>query len=335
MKKPVKLAYVGLADDALQRLEVIRVVPNAVVVAVVDGDAARRDAVGERYGIPAFASQHELHAADVEHDAVVIDVRDDERRAEAENALRATKHVLCATPQALDPIDVRWISLQAYHPSRRRVFAQALMGTFMLEDLLARHATGELGDLLSIDLEWRIPGGSSDHAGRKHGASILRELGPHAASLLAPFMHDDLEPTSFRVVPWTANDHNRLEDDCHLTAPIPGRHWAHAHLVRGAREQDDVRVTIRWTGATAEVRRHEDAALAAGMLVIHGRGEPLDPRPTADACLQRAVVDLIDRIRSYDSMREYRHRREYLWSLEVVNHALHSAADLDPEDLAG
>ena len=178
------------------------------------------------------------------------------------------------------------------------------------------------------------PGRELDHAGRKHGASILRDLGPHAASLLAPFLHD-LEPSSFGIVPWTGNDNLPIEDDCHLTAPIPDRLWAHVHLVRGGDDQGEVRVTIKWTGATAEVRQHEDAARTAGTLSIHGRGERLDPLPTTDACLRRAVANLIDRIRSYDSMREYRHRREYLWSLEVVNHALHSAADLDPEDLAG
>jgi predicted dehydrogenase len=334
MEEQVKCAYVGLSDDARQRLDVIRDVPDAVVVAGVDGDAALRDAAGARYGIPTFSSLHELRHADVEHDAVVIDVRGDDRLNDATIALLAGKHILCATPDALDPIDARWITQQAALPTRRRVFAQPLEGTFMLEPLLARHVTGELGALLSIDVAWRIPGGTSRHIARKHGTGILRELGPHAASLLAPFL-PELAPSSFRVVPWTADDHDPVGDHCHFTAPIPGHRWAHGQLMRSGRDQGELRVTIKWTGATAAVRRHEDAARAAGTLSIHGWGAPsttrLDPLPTTDACLGRGVADFVDRIRNYDSVREYRHRQQYLWSLDLVNHALHLAADLDPE----
>lgn len=104
----VRVALVGAGGIGRTHLNAWASVPNASVVAVVDVDSARAQAVASSIGVPAFASVEEM-LPHTECDAVDVCTPPASHRAPAIAALEAGLHVVSEKPLAHCPDDARTI----------------------------------------------------------------------------------------------------------------------------------------------------------------------------------------------------------------------------------
>jgi predicted dehydrogenase len=333
LNKELKVAIGGLGEHSRRRhIGSFDHLPGVEVVAGFDPDQRARNIVRADRGIPVYATQRELHENGPEHDLVLLVVPDAYHVSEIEYALERGKHVACEKPLALDLDEVR--GLMDHAREHELVLAQILQRKFMLEDLAARSARGEFGELIRFELDWLIPDGTPVHRNLDHGTGVLGDLYPHVASQLLPFV-GGAAPVNVWATASSAYGGHGVEDSCVCAAEFPGSGssltklaW-HSHF-----DRETSLARIYWSDATATLpvltgHDRREARAARGTLARRKNGRtvptPLDPLPTTEDCHALMAAEVVGRVRNYDAEVEARHHEADLWVLDLVVRSMRSA----------
>jgi hypothetical protein len=294
--KPLKVVLAGTSPSALERYgAALAAVPGVDLVAGVDWQPEHADAFRRRWdAVPVFTSQHELRAAGLPHDVVVVALPDAAHLSATKEALRHGKHVLCEPPLAETPSDVH----NALHDARERqlVLASGLARTPALESLAEEAAAGGSGPG-SIALTCDVPRARLPRVDRPGGIAAWSDLGRRLASHLLPFVAD-LEPLIARL----PDTH-----DCRFSAVFPradGGEIPVSAEFTSSREDGSGRIEVTWTD----------------------RPPAFLPLRWQDGLDAEAVVE---RIAAYDPMVEAGHREDELWTAWL----LRGWREEDPVDL--
>ncbi|CAN0465829.1 unnamed protein product, partial [Phaeothamnion confervicola] len=101
----LRVAVIGCGAQGRNHLNAYAALPGIEIAAICDLDETRRNATGERYGVPAsgrFADYRDLLARTPALDAVSICTMPVSHREMTVAALDAGAHVICEKPTALD-----------------------------------------------------------------------------------------------------------------------------------------------------------------------------------------------------------------------------------------
>lgn len=227
----VRLGVIGVGGMGEHHCGTFHQIPELELTAVCDVDPGRREKVGKRFGVPAYASFPELLAAE-QIDAVLIATPHYAHPTLAAEALRAGKHVLCEKPIAVTPQQARiGLDEHAEHPDLvyAVMFQMRTSGLYRkVKDLID---SGEIGDLVRviwIQTDWfrtqaYFDGGGWRATWSGEGGGVLLNQSPHGLDLLQ----------------WFVGLPKRVRAFCHL-----GRH----HRIE---VEDDVSAYLEWeNGAT-------------------------------------------------------------------------------------
>jgi predicted dehydrogenase len=161
---------------------------GARLVAVVDRDAARAEAVARKFGAEPVAEFGDAMARPGV-DAVVVATPHADHAAQAAAALEAGKHVLVEKPLAVEPDDARRLALRA--DELRLRLATGLNHRFYppVADALGLVEGGAIGRVETVAAEIGHRAGAGFLAGwhtevGRSGGGTLMDNGPHACDLI-------------------------------------------------------------------------------------------------------------------------------------------------------
>ena len=197
----MRVVVIGSGSVGRRRAGLVSADPNATLVAVVDLDRGRAEAVAAEHGCLALTDAAEAIGRD-DVDAVVVSTSNDQHAALAASALRAGKHVLVEKPLARTPdearalVDVARTSgrvLQTgfnhrFYPSikkARQLVREGAVG----EPILCRCRYGH-GGRSTFPQEW-----FTNHT--LSGGGTFLDNGVHALDLFRVFLGDFAEATGF------------------------------------------------------------------------------------------------------------------------------------------
>lgn len=162
--------------------------PQAEVVAVAEPDAARRTAIGDKYGVPArYASAEEMLAHE-RLDAVSVVTPNKYHRELTLAALQAGCHVLCEKPMAMNAAEAREMQAAAEAAGKRLMINFSWRFTEQSFAMKAEVESGLLGDIYFGRTVWHRRRGLPGFGGwfgqqALAGGGPLIDLGVHRLDL--------------------------------------------------------------------------------------------------------------------------------------------------------
>jgi len=194
-RSPLRAAIVGTGSIARQHLACLAELPVAEVVAVADLSGAAAAAAAERFGVPAAFTSHEELLEQARPDVVHVTAPPAAHFEIAAGAVAAGSAVIVEKPLA--DTHERAVTLIEQARSSEGVLIEDYnyLFNFQVRDLLARAATGELGQVrhvevdLALDVLGREDGERSSARGAGAGGlgAHERDFLPHLASLAHAF----------------------------------------------------------------------------------------------------------------------------------------------------
>lgn len=180
----MRLALVGCGEvTRFKHLPALRRVPGVELVAVADLDPARRDAVGEQFGIRRRFPDVETLLQEAEVDAVGVCVPPCHHSEVALAALGGGKHVWIDMPLALDRSQCAALAEQARRANRRAMVGFHMRFHRLVQAALAVVRSDLLGSIESIRSVWNSPrrgeGLPAWRRRRAEGGGALIEIGAH------------------------------------------------------------------------------------------------------------------------------------------------------------
>ena len=196
----LRVAIVGCGEIAGTHLRALDAVDGVTVVAAVDVDEARRNAIASRAGGAAtFVDAAEMLEA-VRPDVVHVLTPPSSHTELAVDAMRAGAHVLVEKPMALSVADADRMLSVAEETTRTLGTCHNWLYKPAMLQAIALVEAGRIGDVSHADLYWGIAadGGvyasdpGSHWAWRMRGGIYTNFL-PHAISLLQHFLGSDVD----------------------------------------------------------------------------------------------------------------------------------------------
>ena len=184
----MRFGIIGCGGIARWHAEAIKEIPRAALAAVCDADAARGRAFAGAYGVLSFTGIEQLLGA---VDAVCVCTPSGLHAVQAEQALRAGRHVVAEKPLAITPGSLERV-LAAQRESGMLLCAISQL-RFSPDVLEAKRLIdgGALGDILMADLSmkyWREPAYYESGGWRgtwaMDGGGALMNQGIHGVDLL-------------------------------------------------------------------------------------------------------------------------------------------------------
>ena len=160
----LNIVLVGCGFMGRMHANVIDMLPNARLVAVVDKDAARLSEFGGRHEVPGFATLEEALGA-VEAQAVDICLPTHLHREFTEKAAAHGKHVMCEKPMARTTADADAMIQACANAGVRLMIGHCIRFWPEYAYVKALKENGALGQLLSINLTryGQFPSWSADN----------------------------------------------------------------------------------------------------------------------------------------------------------------------------
>lgn len=192
----MRVALIGAGQIARQHLSCLKTLPRVQVAGVCDLSPAVAESMAERYGVPAWFSDHAAMLRDVKPDIVHVTTPPTSHFRLAMDALQAGAHVLVEKPATTTLAELE--QLASYADERRLVLTEDYNYVF-------NHATreiahwvdaGVLGTVVHVELMMALnlfgPGGFADPNARHPALALsggaLADFLPHLASLAHRFI---------------------------------------------------------------------------------------------------------------------------------------------------
>jgi predicted dehydrogenase len=142
----VRVALIGCGGMGKSLINQLKTLENAQLVAGVDPFEQARQAFGEAYGVPTFASIDEVIAAE-NPDGVIVAVPNDQHAPMTLAAAAAGKHVFCEKPMALSLGDCQAMIDACKSAGVKLQIGQVLRYLPDFDYALRMIAAGDLGDM--------------------------------------------------------------------------------------------------------------------------------------------------------------------------------------------
>jgi predicted dehydrogenase len=207
----LRVGFVGTGDIAARHAEILRSIPEAVLVAVCDLALERAHAFGGRYGVPqVYPSAEEMLSS--EHPDVVHVLTPPQAHASVTlQALRAGSHVLVEKPLATSVADGERLQRESVSASRLCGVNHTMTHLPVVDRLIDLIRGRRLGRVDHVSVMFSVPpayvSGDADHYMFQRPANLLFEFAPHPFSLVHLLMGRLTHATCL------ASGERRLSDD--------------------------------------------------------------------------------------------------------------------------
>ena len=191
----MRVALIGAGQIARQHLSCLKTLPGVQIVAVCDLSPAVAESIAERYGVPAWFTDHAVMLRDVTPDVVHVTTPPTSHFRLAMDALQSGAHVLVEKPATatLDELE----QLVRYAGERRLVLTEDYNYVFnhATREIARWVETGRLGAVAHVEVMMSLdlfgPGGFADpntrHPALTLAGGALADFLPHLASLAYRF----------------------------------------------------------------------------------------------------------------------------------------------------
>jgi predicted dehydrogenase len=192
----LRIALIGAGQIARQHLSCLKTLPGVQIAGVCDLSAAVAESIAERYGVPAWFTDHAAMLRDVKPDAVHVTTPPTSHFRLAMDALQAGAHVLVEKP-ATDTLD-ELEHLVRYAGERQLVLTEDYNYVFnhATREIARWVETGMLGAVVHVEVMMSLnlfgPGGFADPNARHPALALtggaLADFLPHLASVAYRFI---------------------------------------------------------------------------------------------------------------------------------------------------
>lgn len=192
----MRTALIGAGQIARQHLSCLKTLPGVQIAAVCDLSAAVAECVAERYGVPAWFTDHAAMLRDVKPEVVHVTTPPTSHFRLAMEALQSGAHVLVEKPATvtLDELE----RLVAYAGERQLVLTEDYNYVFNhgTREIARWVETGMLGAVVHVEVTMSLnlfgPGGFADPNARHPALTLtggaLADFLPHLASVAYRFI---------------------------------------------------------------------------------------------------------------------------------------------------
>jgi predicted dehydrogenase len=228
-ERKIRYAVVGLGHLAqVAVLPAFKQTENSELVALISGDATKRNELSRKYGIAHAGSYDEYEKCLEGADAVYIVVPNDLHREFTIRALEAGIHVLCEKPMAVTEQECRAMMETARKNGRKLMIAYRLH--FEKANLAAIQLAqeGKLGDLrfFSSEFAQQVAPGNIRLASVTRGGGPVYDMGVYCINAARYLFRDEpIEVSAFS----SSADYPRFKDSEEMTAvtlKFPGERLA-------------------------------------------------------------------------------------------------------------
>jgi predicted dehydrogenase len=228
-QRKIRYAVAGLGHLAqVAVLPAFRQAGNSELVALISGDATKRDELSRKYGIDRVGSYEDYESCLQGLDAVYLVVPNDMHREFTVRALNAGVHVLCEKPMAVTQEECRSMMDAARKNERKLMIAYRLHFERANLEAIERAQGGELGELrfFSSQFAQQVAPGNIRLASVSHGGGPLYDMGLYCINAARYLFRD--EPIEVSAFAASADD-PRFQDSEEMTAvtlKFPGERLA-------------------------------------------------------------------------------------------------------------
>jgi predicted dehydrogenase len=192
----LRVALIGAGQIARLHLSCLKTLPSVEIVAVCDLSPAVAESIAERYGVPAWFTDHTGMLRDVKPDVVHITTPPTSHFVLAMDALRSGAHVMVEKPATATLTELE--QLVHYASERQVVLTEDYNYVFNHATRKVAHwvETGILGPVVHVEVMMALnlfgPGGFADPNARHPALTLaggaLADFLPHLASLAHRFI---------------------------------------------------------------------------------------------------------------------------------------------------
>lgn len=192
----MRAALIGAGAIARQHLACLQRLPGVELAAICDLSAATAEAAAERYGVPAWFTDHRVMLAQVRPDVVHVTTPPTSHFALAQDALRAGAHVVVEKPATANLGELETLVTQAARAGRAFVEDYNYLFNRAPLEILRRLESGEFGAVVHVEvlicLDILGPSGFADpnspHPALTLAGGAIADFLPHLASLAHLFI---------------------------------------------------------------------------------------------------------------------------------------------------
>jgi predicted dehydrogenase len=192
----MKAALIGAGQIARQHLTCLNTLPGVELVAICDLSPATGEAAAERYGIPAWFTDHRIMLDKVRPDVVHVTTPPTSHFRLAMDALDAGAHVIVEKPATSTFEELETLTRRAKETGRHVVEDYNYVFNNAPQQILRLIEAGEFGAVTHVEvlicLDILGPGGFADpnapHPALKLAGGAIADFLPHLASLAHMFV---------------------------------------------------------------------------------------------------------------------------------------------------
>lgn len=204
----LRAAVIGTGQIAVQHLQALAASPHATVAAVCDLSPAMAELASERFGVPAFFTDHERLLKEVRPDVVHVTTPPASHFPLAKAALEAGCHVLLEKPATLQFAQLEDLQRIADESDRVLIEDHNYLFNKSIQRIGAAIEAGELGEIVRVDvsIDLGIYGEGSLFADRNAPHPLLKLPGGVVFDFLthmAYFVYAFLGPHERVAAMWT------------------------------------------------------------------------------------------------------------------------------------
>lgn len=192
----MRVALIGAGQIARQHLSCLKTLPGVDIAGVCDLSPAVAESVAERYGVPAWFTDHAAMLRDLKPDSVHVTTPPTSHFRLAMDALQSGAHVLVEKPATATLAELE--QLVRYAEERQLVLTEDYNYVFnhATREIARWVETGMLGAVVHIEVMMALnlfgPGGFADPNARHPALTLaggaLADFLPHLASLAHRFI---------------------------------------------------------------------------------------------------------------------------------------------------
>ena len=192
----MRVALIGAGQIARVHLSCLKTLPGAEIAAVCDLSPAVAESIAERYGVPAWFTNHVAMLGDMKPDIVHVTTPPTSHFRLAMDALESGAHVLVEKPAAATLAELE--QLVRYARERQRMLTEDYNYVFnhATREIARWVDTGTLGAVVHVEVMMSLnlfgPGGFADPNARHPALTLsggaLADFLPHLASLAHRFI---------------------------------------------------------------------------------------------------------------------------------------------------
>ena len=192
----MKAALIGAGQIARQHLACLKTLPGVELVAICDRSPATAEAAAERFGIPAWFTDHRTMLEKARPDVVHVTTPPTSHFALAMDAFDAGAHVIVEKPVTSTFEELETLVARARQVGRHLIEDHNYLFNHAPQEILRRIGSGEFGEVTHVEvlicLDILGPSGFADpnspHPALTLAGGAIADFLPHLASLAHCFV---------------------------------------------------------------------------------------------------------------------------------------------------